>query len=284
MILVCGAGGNVGRELVRELSHSGVPFRAGFHSAERAEAARRSGIEAVGMEYSDPGSVRASLDGVEAVFLASPARPELPDREGVVVEEARKAGIRRLVKLSVWRASEESFEFARWNRAAEKQIESGPFAWTHLRPNSFHQNFILLHADAIRGEGAIRLPVGRGKVSGIDTRDVGAVAARVLAEPGHEGHAYDLSGPDSMGYAQAAGILSVVLGRPVRCVDVSEEEYRGRMLGTGVPGWLVDALIAWFRYVREGNAADVLGSVRAILGRAPIPFEGFARDHADAFR
>ncbi len=284
MILVTGASGNVGGELVKALTAAGAPFRAVYHSPEKAAKARASGADAVAADFARPDTLRPALTGIEKVFLVSPAGPALPELEGNVVEEARKAGVKRIVKSSVWRASEESYTFARWNRQAEKKVEASGIPFTHLRPNAFMQNFVNSFAASIRDQGAFYLPAGHAKVSPIDVRDIAAVAARVLTEDGHEGRAYDLSGPEALNYHQIANIFSVVLGKKVAYLDVPDEDFKKSLLGFGVPGGMADALIDLQHYAKEGQAADVLASVQQILRRKPISFEKFVRDHAAAFK
>jgi uncharacterized protein YbjT (DUF2867 family) len=283
MILVTGAGGTVGTELVKLLAREGKPFRAAYHSEAKFARAKSDGLDAVRVDFARPETLRPALQDISSLFLLSAAAPDLAEQEAGVVAQAGACGVGRLVKLSVWRAPEEEYAFARWHRASEKNIQACGIPFVFLRPNSFMQNLSGFHAGSIRATSILALPAGWAKASLIDVRDIAAVAARVLAEDAHVGHAYDLSGPESLSYNQVAQILSVVLGRKITYRDLPEAEFRQEMAGAGVPGWLIDALIEAQHYARRGQAADVLGSVQQITGRRPTPFERFARDYASVF-
>jgi uncharacterized protein YbjT (DUF2867 family) len=146
------------------------------------------------------------------------------------------------------------------------------------------QNFVNSFAGSIRKQSVFHLPAGHARVSAIDVRDIAAVAARVLEEEGHEGRAYDLSGPEALSYHQVANTFSVVLGRKVTYVNVADADFRSSLLGFGAPPWLADSLIELQHYAIEGQASDVLASVQQITGRKPISFDRFVRDHAGAFQ
>jgi len=283
MILVTTAGGNVGSELVKALSGRGAEFRCGYHSPEKAEKARTAELNAAVLDYGKPETLRAALQGIDRLFLASPATPGQPEQEAAMVAEARKAGVKRIVKLSVWRAPEESYTFARWNRRGEKQVEASGIPFTFLRPNSFMQNMVNFFSASIRDQSSFFLPGGNARISHIDVRDIASVAAVALTGEGHEGCAYDLSGPEALTYHQIAGLLSRVLGRTITYVNLPEEEFRKTLLGLGAPEWQPTAFIDLMHYSNQGQASDVLGSIRQITGRKPTSFEQFARDYRAAF-
>ena len=283
MILVTGAGGTVGREVVQALQRDGLPFRAAYHTEEKAKKARASGLDAVAVDLADPGSLQPALKGITRLFLLSAATPDLPEQEMGVLDQVEKSGLEHLVKLSVWRASEEEFTFARWHRSSDKAIEAAGIPFTFLRPNSYMQNLVTFYAPGIRATQTLAIPAGHAKESPIDVRDIASVAARVFSQPTHFGHAYDLSGPESLSYHQVASTLSVALGRKITYVDVPEEAFSQGMRESGAPPWLIDAILEMQHYAKRGQASDVLGSVQQILGRRPISLERFARDYSNAF-
>jgi uncharacterized protein YbjT (DUF2867 family) len=280
MILVSGASGTVGSEVVKALRARGARLRLGFHSAQKAAAARAAGHDAVAMDYERPESLGPALAGIESVYLVSVlATPELN-----VVRAAKAAGVRRIIKQSVWGAAGESFSFARWHRPVERAIEESGLEWTFLRPNGFMQNFVNFMAATIREQGAFYLPTGDSRVSHVDVRDIARVAAHVLTEPGHAGKAYELSGPAGLSYAEIARELSGVLGREIRYVELSFEDYKKAAVAAGVPEAYADALVDLYRFYIQGGAGQVTAAVQEITAQAPIPFAQFARDHAAAWR
>lgn len=198
----------------------------------------RAVSRSTGFDFQRIESVRDALAGIEKVFLLS---PPLPDAEIRFVDEAVRAGVRHVVKISVWKAPAEEYSYAKTHRRIERAIESTGIAWTFLRPNSFMQNFL--------GRSEIRAP--RAAVSHVDAEDVAAVAAEVLAGRGHEGKAYDLSGPAALSFERVAHLLSL-------------------------PYFEMPAADDLDRYNQAGRAAEVTPWVEKILGRPATPFEKFA--------
>jgi uncharacterized protein YbjT (DUF2867 family) len=277
MILVTGASGTVGSEVVKALGGRSARVRAGYRTRPQNVPA---GVESVPLDYERPESIRPALQGVDTLFLLS----STVDPERKVVDEAKRAGVGRIVKLSVMRAVEEGFTFARWHRAVEKHIEASGLAWTFLRPNGFMQNVVNYMGETIRSQSAIYSPAGNAAASHVDARDIGAAGARVLTEKAHDGKAYELTGPAALTYGEIAEILSRALGRTIRYVPISPEQYRQAAVAARTPEGYADALVDLNRYYLEGKAAGVTPAVRQLTGRDPIPFEQFARDHADKLR
>ncbi len=282
MILVLGATGHIGAPLVEQLSARGAPFRAGYRSSDRAKAARRAGVDAVPVDYLDPASLDRALTGVDRVFLVAPPVEDLVLLERGVVEAARRAGVRHLVKVSVWDARTEDFIFGRPHRVMEEEVERSGLAWTFLQPNGFMQN-LLNSAGLIRQTGVFPFPDG-GRVSWIDARDIGRVAAVVLTGTGHEGRSYELSGPEALDYAGQMRIVAEVTGRPYVHVPVPDDEWRRNALGAGLPEYLVNALVDLQAMQRRGVCHRTTDTVERLTGSRPTPFRRFVEDHADAFR
>jgi uncharacterized protein YbjT (DUF2867 family) len=276
MILVTGATGKVGQELVKELQRAGSPFKLGVR-----EPANASATDAVLFDFDRPETFGPALDGVDSLFLLTPGGT---DREAAVVDAANKAGVKRIVKQSVWGAEREGFIFGREHRVIEKKIEASGLRWSFLRPNGFMQNFITSHAPTIKSQGAFSLCHGNVAYSIIDARDIGAVAAKVLTEKDHDGKAYTLSGPESLTNQQMAEKLSKATGKAVRYVDMPPAEYKKMLVGFGMPEPFVDAFIDLQRYYASGDAETVTPDVEKVLGRKPISFDQFALDHASAWK
>jgi uncharacterized protein YbjT (DUF2867 family) len=284
MILVTGAGGTVGTELVKDLRSSGAHFRAAYHSPRKAEHAKRDGIDAVAVDFAKPSTLAAALADVERLFLLGTGFLGQAEAEVGVVREARTAGVRHIVKLSVWGADGEAFSFAKVHRPVERAIESSGLHWTFLRPNGFMQNIVNYFATTIRSDGAFYTPSRGCRVSHIDARDIAAVAGKALTEPGHEGRIYRLSGPESLTYAEIAAKLSAVLGKMVRYVDIPDADFKKGALGAGMPEAYADALLSLIHYYEGDHASAVTPDVERVTGRKPVRFDQFARDHADALR
>ena len=272
MILVTGASGTVGSLVVGELIDRGVEVRAGVHR----RAPGIDGVESRRIDLGDPETLPPALEGVREVFLVSPST--LDDR--AIVPAAEEAGVERIVKLSSSGAESEDFLSGRVSRAVEREIERSDLEWTFLRPTYFMQNFTNYYGETIREEDAFYDSVADARISHVDCRDVARVAARVLTEPGHEGEAYPLTGPEGITHEEIARILSRTLGRKIEYVRISDEELRESLLSDGVPEGFADSLVSANRVARTGADSAVTTHVSEITGREPTSFETFARDHA----
>ena len=284
MILVTGASGTVGREVVRGLVAAGAKFRAGYSSEEKARKARTGVVETVVADFASADSLRVAMKGCDHLFLLSGGQRDQADLESNAVRAAEAAGIKHVVKLSVWGAEGEEFSFARLHRPVEQLIESTDLGWTFLRPNGFMQNVVNFYAETIRTQSAIYQPAASASVSHVDVRDVAAVAVKALTEPGYMGKAYTLSGPEALTHAQLAEKISAYLGRKVSYVPVSDGAARQAMIVSGIPDWYADWVLDLTHYYVAGKAARVTPTVREVLGREAGSFDNFLKDSGRALR
>ncbi|MGH8238088.1 MAG: SDR family oxidoreductase, partial [Steroidobacteraceae bacterium] len=174
MILVTGASGTVGTALVAVLKAGGHRFRAAYHAADKAAAAAQDGYDAVTIDLTKPDTLPPALVGVDAVFLLGTGVRRQAEGEKNMLDAAGAAGIRLLVKQSIWRAAEEEYALAHMHRSVEEAIEASGLAWTFLRPNGFMQNLSGPMAAAIKATGAIYQPAADARISFIDARDIAA--------------------------------------------------------------------------------------------------------------
>ncbi|PWI17033.1 nucleoside-diphosphate sugar epimerase [Streptomyces sp. Act143] len=282
MILVTGATGHVGGELVRRLAASGTPVRA---MTRRPDAARfPAGAAAVYGDAQDPASLTAAFAGVSAAFLMS-AQPvgaaPVPTHDLALAEAARGAGVRRLVKLSVLDGGAGSDPIARWHAAAEAAVVAAAPAWTLLRPGRFMSN-ALQWAGQLRSGDEVAIPFADRPAASIDPADLAEIAALALTTDEHTGMTYELSGPESLTPAQELSLLGRLLGRDLRLRPVPPEAARAGMERYGFPAEVVDAIMR--RTLEDGRGADVLPTAAEALGRPPRTFTQWARAHAAAFR
>ncbi|AIZ64627.1 FMN-dependent NADH-azoreductase [Hymenobacter sp. DG25B] len=288
-ILVTGATGTVGSEVVKALSNCGVTVRAGVHSLIKGDRLKtlNPAVQLVEMDFADPQTLVVALTGVDKVVLITPFDEHQVEETKQLVDAARQAGVRYILRLSVLGAEQEpGILLGRWHRAAEQYIEQSGLAYTLLRPNSFMQNFLVYYGDAIREEGRIYLPLGEGKISYVDVRDIASVAATILTaqdEQQHYGKSYTLTGPQALSVAEAAQAISQATGRPVQYVDVPEAAARQGMQEAQMPAWMVDGMLELHSIGKAGYAAAVTSTVQDLTGRAPHTFQQFAQDFHPQF-
>ena len=284
MICVTGAGGTVGSEVIKQLKSAKAPFRAAYFSKEKVEAARARGIDAVMIDYNRPETLRVAFQGIDKLFLLGPSAPNQTQLELNVVEAAKAGRVRHIVKLSVWGADQEAFVLAKVHRSVEKVIESSGIAWTFIRPNGFMQNIVNYMGGTIKSEGAFYSAIGEAKISHVNVHDIAAVAVKTLTEPGHEGKAYTLSGPQALTYADIATELSKVLRRSISHISLSPSDLKTGMLTAGSPEEYADKLLDLERYYREEQASRITNDIKQVTGRDPIRFEQYARDSASSLQ
>jgi uncharacterized protein YbjT (DUF2867 family) len=281
MILVTGATGTVGREVVALLVASGQKVRALSRDPSKAKFDPR--VEVVLGEFGKPESLAVALEGVESAFSLG-LGPQLGVWEGNLAEAAKKAGVRRIVKLSVLGAgSDLRNAISEWHEAGEKAIQDSGVAWTFVRPGGFMSN-ALFWAPAIKAQGKVFSNFGDGKLPPIHPRDIAAVAVKALTSAGHEGKAYSVTGSELLGIGDEVQILSKAVGRPIQYVPISDEAARDGMLMAGMPTKVVESLISVGVHVRSGGAAKVLPDAEQVLGRKTLTFADWARENAGAFR
>jgi uncharacterized protein YbjT (DUF2867 family) len=206
-----------------------------------------------------------------------------------LVNEAKKAGVRYIVKQSVMGADEDAdVGTMRLHREAEKIIEESGIPYTFLRPNEFMQNFINFHGHSIKNNNAFYLPLENAKVSVVDVRDIAAVAVKALTENGgnnrHNNKAYLITGPEALPYSEMAELLSNATGKKVSYVSISEEEARAAMKEMGMDDWLINTISELANYFKKGYASEVSSAVEEITGKKPLSFSQFVNDYAQLFR
>lgn len=271
-ILVSNANGKVGQEVAKALLAKGEKVRIGARDVAKAKV-EFPDADIVELDLGKPETIAAAMNGVSAVFSATPYHL-LPAGEEALIAGAKAAGVTRFVKLSALGVESNP---ASPHTLAEKTLAASGLSWTIVRPTFFMQNYSTQSAGSVKS-GAIYEPAGQGATSFVDTRDIADVAVAALTQSGHEGKAYALTGPAALTRAQVAEILSDASGHPVAYVEVDDAALRGAM--AGAPPSLVELMSALFGYVRAGYTAAVTSDVSLVTGKPARDFASFARDHA----
>ena len=288
-ILVTGASGTVGSEVVNQLSNvkSDFKIKAAVHSVENANRIQNfQRVEPVQIDYDAQEGLQEAFKNADKLFLLTHPSPKSAGHEKNLIAEAKKSGIRHIVKQSIMGADlEADVEAMRLHRQAEKVIEESGIPYTFLRPNEFMQGFINFHGSTIKNNGAFYIPAEDAKVSMVDARDIAAVAVKALMDgERHYNKIYSVTGPEALSYYQAAEILSNATGKKIDYVSISDEEARGAMKEVGLNDWLIDTISDLYSYFRKGYASHVSSAVEEVTKKKPITFTQFAKDYAEAFR
>lgn len=284
MILVIGGTGNVGGEVVRQLVAAGQKIRVLAREGKSA-ALKKLGtaVEIAEGDLARPDTLDAALRGIDRLYLLPPLVPMMQEWEAAAIQAAKRAGVKHVVKHSNMGAQYEGMTLPRWHRAGEKLLESSGMAWTFVRPTGFMSN-ALGWAATIKSQGAVYAPGGDGKISVVDPRDIAGVAVKALTERGHEGKAYDVTGPAALSTAEQVQTIAGAIGRPLTYVDVPEAAARDSMLKMGMPSVIVEAMLEFMAVVRAGQAATVSPSVQEVTGRPARTFDAWVKENVTAFR
>lgn len=282
MILVTGASGTVGRQVVQLLRQGG--YRARAMTRGRPGHALPPDVDVVRADFDDPDSLRRAVTGVRTVFLLTAPAAPTPDHDLALLAAAQSAHVTSVVKLSAIGTGERfgTVTVGAWHQAAEDAVRASGLAWTVLRPSSFASN--CLHwASLIHAGKPVPNLTGEGKQGVIDPRDIAAVAVAALTDPAHAGMTYTLTGPELLRVSDQATQLAQVIGRPVVTADLPSTVARQQLLDSGMPSAAVDATIIGSAWARAGHNAILTDDVEKVLGRAPATFRSWAQRHREAF-
>jgi uncharacterized protein YbjT (DUF2867 family) len=257
--LVLGGTGKTGRRVAARLRAQGRPVRIGSRSGSPP------------FDWAEPDTWDDVLRGADAayvVYYPDLAFPGAAATLGDLATTAARHGVRRLVLLS-GRGEEEAV-------VSEKAVRAAFPRATVLRASWFAQNFSEHFLLGPVLDGVIALPAGDVPEPFVDAEDIADVAVAALTEDGHAGAVYELTGPRSLTFAEAAAEIGRAAGRPVAYVPVTADEYRGAALAAGVPAEEVEPLTELFTRVLDGRNAAATGDVQQVLGRPARDFADYA--------
>jgi uncharacterized protein YbjT (DUF2867 family) len=277
-ILVTGATGTVGRQVVSQLLDTGNAVRALVRDTD--SAGLPSSVELVRGDLLDPTDLTTALQGVAAAFLIWPSTtPEAAADIAPGVVETITDRVRRIVYLSAEAAATKPDAF--WGKL-ERLVERSAAQWTFLRPTGFAKN-TLMWAEQIRTSGVVRWPYGAAARSLIHEADIAAVAVRALTANGHAGETYVLSGPETLTQIEQVHAIGETIGRPLQFEEISREQARpGLVAAFGDEAFADSALDTWATFVTEPER--VTSTVQDITGTTARTLRDWASDHADDFR
>lgn len=296
-ILVTGATGTVGSEVVKQLSKrkENISIRAAIHSQNKADTLKQivtddKVIELINFDYNEPTSIQKAIDKVDKIFLVTIPSNNSSNIVSHFAKEAERNGVEHIVKLSVMNAdAQPGYAMGRLHREEGKIIEEYQIPYTFLRPTTFMQNFINYFGQTIKNQNALYFHGGDVPISFVDARDIAAVATNILslAEDQHAfiNKSINITGPESLSYSQTAEILSKEIGRTITYLDVSEDDAHNGMKQSGMSDWLIDVIMDSLNYIIRGEyGSQTSEAIEQITGRKPNVFVQFVRDYLRYFR
>lgn len=282
MILITGATGNIGTELVKQLLTDGARMRV-ITRDEKKVSHLAASVERVIGDRHDPSKIRQALQGVDKVFLLPVLLDKNHDADRLLIEAAKQAGVQLIVQISSGAVRMETKGgIGGLHREIEQLVEDSGIAWTFLRPGGFMSN-TLQWAATIKSQSKVFNPTGEGKTAPISPHDIAVVAAVALISSGHEGKAYDLTGAELLSVRDQVEILSKVIGKFIECVDIPIEVAAKSAIANGLPEILVESLAEIWKRIRAGGGAFQTDEVERLTGRPAQTFETWCHEHRSAF-
>jgi uncharacterized protein YbjT (DUF2867 family) len=274
-ILIVGGSGTVGSEIVKILKSEGHSVRA-----TTSKPTTESGKVHVNLLTGE--GLDAAFAGIDRAFFLSPGG--YVDAYAIFAPLIRKAKEAKLQKVVLMTALGVEGAEGSPMRNAELDLIGSGVPYNIIRPSWFSQNFVNYWGYGIKNFNTIALPVGDGKTGFIDSRDISAVAAKLLTDDSRNGQEFTLTGPEALTHAQAAQIISDATGKTVSFKDNTPEELRPVLLGAGLPADYTELLLTLLSYIKAGYTGAVTNSVEEILGRKPRDFKSYAKEAADSWK
>jgi len=288
LILVTGAAGKTGVAVVERMLERGFPVRALVRRKDERSAHLESlGAEVVVGDLLDLNSVRAAVQGVRRIYFVFPPQSELlVEATTIIAVAARDEGVEAVVNMSQIVARQDTKSpLSRQHWLSENILDWANVGAVHVRPTFFAEMFVILGAETIASQGKLYLPYGAEKHAPVAVSDIARVVSVILADPAnHVGERYALTGPRNLSMAEAASVISQVLGKPVEYVDLPVEAW-GEVLA-GVDG-MSDSLVTHLKAVAVDHQNGMFRSetdvVERIGGQPPQALDAFIREHRAVF-
>lgn len=279
-ILVAGASGTFGKELVKKLMENGACIRVGVRNLARAEGMNLGNCPVVILDYEKAETFKTAFEGIEKFFLATPTGyPQIEELIIPVINAAKESGVSHLVSLSAAGVQQDS---ATPLSIAEKCVQNSGIDYTILRPNLFMQNLLNL-SPSIKKNNQIRLAAASANISFVDVRDVASAAATILIHSSHKNHIYLLTGNESPDLFDIARTLSQVTGKTISYIPVSHNEAYKELLSCGLSPQRANLINGLFEIARQGWCELIQPDLKEILKQEPTSFEQFAWDYKESW-
>jgi uncharacterized protein YbjT (DUF2867 family) len=237
-------------------------------------------VEVVAGDYGDLDAFKEAVNGVDGVFLMNQGADVEPFRQLLATIKAQ--GSTKIVFLSTLLAADPDSSIGRIHKAKEDAIRASGLPGKFLRPGGFMSN-TYQWIGSIKAEGVVQNPMATGKFPPIAPEDIASVAVKALTDPNLEGEEFELTGGELITVPEEVNILSEILGKAIRCVDITIEAAVQNLICAGIPAPIAAGVGRSFEMVRNGQGIAIRATVQKVTGKAPTTFREWAVKHAARF-
>jgi uncharacterized protein YbjT (DUF2867 family) len=279
MYLVTGATGNVGSKVVNQLLAQGEQVRVFTRDAAKV-AHWGDRVQIALGDFTKPETYAAAVGEVDGIFLMNITTPIDSFRQ--LLQTAKASGTPRIAFLSSISAAEPDTLVGRLHLEKEEAISESGLPYALLRCGGFMSN-AFGWLQTIKSESTVYNPMGSGQYAPIAPEDVAAVAVHAMRSAQLSAETYNLTGAQLIDTPQQVEILSRLINRPLRIVDITAETATENMIRSGIPAPIAAGVAKSFESIRDGKAAMATDTVAQLTGHPPLTFEDWATRHVDKF-
>jgi len=279
-IFITGATGTIGSQIVKRLQTENIPFTAGLSKAPENAPDYDYAI----IDYGDIASMEQAFADVDNLFLLFPVADDLMSWTTNVIEAAKKAGVKHIVRSGANGATLNSpYQLIQLHAQIDEKIKASGINYTITQPTGFMQNFVTFLGYSIK-QGTVYNSNPDGKVAFIDARDIAAVNVAILKTPTtYAGQTINISGGESLTIPDGIGRISKVIGRPVNYIPISHEAAHEALKKYGASDYVANLIGSIEKASQDGAMATTLKNVEKVTGKAPISFDQFVEDYKDVW-
>ncbi len=278
-ILVTGATGNIGREIVKLLKAKNANFVAGTTKGEVIE-----GVETVIADFSNIESLKKAMNGISTLFLLLPSHPEAAKFGENAINVAKESGVKHIVRSSGCFANVNSdLLIEKLLGTTDKYLKESGMNYTITAPSSFMQNFSTSVAADYKN-GTIYQAADDANISWTDVRDIAAINVEVLLNPEkYLSQTLTITGSESFNYEEAIKQMNEILGKETKYFAITNEAAAKAMADMHFPQFIIDLLISLNDSIKQGHFVETTNTIEKVLGRKPITFKQFVNDHKNVW-
>ncbi|MCK6508461.1 SDR family oxidoreductase [Myxococcota bacterium] len=265
-ILLTGATGTIGSQVLHQLLDAHADLRVGVRNPAKSADIAARGAEVVALDYEQPATLDSAMKGAHTLFLLTPFVEDPVPYTQLALEAAKRNGIQHIVRLSVVGADPNGIGPGRYHGTCDALLKDSGIAWTILAPTFFQDNVLNYTGGSIQRDNAFYGAAGNGKISYVSAFDIARVACTALLQPSaHRGQTYVLTGPEALSEHDVARILSEILGREIRYINLAPEQFAGGMRANHLPEWMIQYMLDLEQIKANGWAEAVSHDIEKVL-------------------